>query len=101
MSYLDWHVGMKVVCVEEFEHNGTEHLPLVGAIYTLRGLRRSKYTDRLYVQLVEVVNVPRQYAGEFGEPWFSVEGFRPVQTKKTDISVFQAMLTGNKQKVEA
>lgn len=50
MSYLDWHVGLKVVCVDNEEPEG----------------------------------------GWF--PW----RFRPVQQRKTDISIFTAMLTKTK-----
>lgn len=113
MSHLDWHVGMKVVCVgcegtpkppgfwEQWEKGWGIVKPHRNEVYTIREMRISP-AGRLHLRLVEVINpsieftdAPRQ------EPWWDAAAFRPVQTRKTDISVFTAMLTGSKERSPA
>lgn len=88
MSHLDWYVGMKVVCVDA-EHGGR---PLLrkGRIYTIRHLEPE------FVGLQEPSTWSDEAGAEAG--WF-YSRFRPVQRRKTDISVFTAMLS--KPKVPA
>lgn len=81
MGYLDWHTGMKVVCVN---NEGEEKALVLGRVYTLCAIYAVDTV--VYVELLE----DTEAAGWF--PW----RFRPVQTRKTDISVFTAMLTKTK-----
>jgi hypothetical protein len=113
-SYLNWHVGMKVVCAnadgkriygDSFkpQDNG-EQKPKVGKVYTIRALMA--FGGGVYLHLDEVHNSPRHYLFPDGvcrhveTPWHA-SYFRPVQTRKTDISIFTAMLHGTDQTVDA
>lgn len=106
MSYRDWHVGMKVVCVSDLNDHPAKcarHIvPSRGSVYTIREIftepRSKKFPNDPFVRLVEIVNAPQKT--KFGpyECSFHVRHFRPVQPRKTDISIFTAMLTGTKAK---
>lgn len=93
-SYTDWHVGMKVVCVDGASRPGykyiIEELPQAGRIYTIReiGPVPSFHSDRgkLAVKLAEIHRVEDRLG-------WRVERFRPVKTRQTDISIFTAMLS--------
>jgi hypothetical protein len=85
-----FHVGQKVVCVDEFDFIEPDEVPPVkGHVYTIRGM-----TDKgegLFIVLEEIVNLPRQYDEGFAEAEFDAECFRPVRT--TSIEIFERMLT--------
>lgn len=109
MSYLDWHVGMKVVCVDD---EATEkYTPYsVRASAGMDGLQRNRvYTIReigrwrgaLVVWLAEIVRPIAAGEEKYGEPGYAAARFRPTLTRKTDISIFKAMLSDTKQKVPA
>jgi hypothetical protein len=87
------HVGQKVVCVDDSLselRDVDEILPTKGKIYTIRAIvRRSS----LGFHLVEITNEPYRYRDGFGELSFKASRFRPVVERKTDISIFTAMLT--------
>ncbi|TIW28697.1 MAG: hypothetical protein E5V63_04255 [Mesorhizobium sp.] len=85
MSYRDWHAGMKVVCVD---NSGDGKDLDVGRIYTLASIYKAVQPNRSAPIFVDLVESPSN--GWF--PW----RFRPLQAKKTDISLFTAML--NKRK---
>jgi hypothetical protein len=81
MSYLNWHVGMKVVCVNADGVSGT--MLVVGSVYTVRAL------DENFVSLEE----PSTW-GDYGKNesgWYYYR-FRPVQPRKTSIEVFTRIL---------
>lgn len=86
MKYRDWHVGMKLVCVNNARQEA--HLRL-NRIYTIAAIGTA--FGRLYVGLVEV-------PGSGPINWYA-HRFRPAQPRKTDISIFTAML--GRQKVPA
>ncbi len=109
MSYRDWHVGMKVVCVGYEGHTRSAEwwkqwreywgiaCPQRGEVYTIREMRMA-LDGHLRVRVDEIVNPIISFTdGPDQEPWFHALSFRPVHTKKTDISIFTAMLTGAKQ----
>jgi hypothetical protein len=92
MSYLNWKVGDKVVCLKNGKWSGLqpdESFPVYGGIYTIRNIEPHK--DEVYIRLEEVVN-PGDYE-DCEECQFWAKHFRPVQTRKTDISIFTALLT--------
>lgn len=99
MSHLDWHVGMKVVCVDDEDHGRYSPWPsvggldglTVGAVYTIRKI--GEYRGLLGIWLCEIARNP--WAGK-EEPPFSVRRFRPIQTRQTDISIFTQMLNPSK-----
>jgi hypothetical protein len=106
MNYLDWHVGMKVVCVDASTRNydpprfrslGTDLSGIEeGRIYTVREIL--DFYGMVGVRLQGIIR-PLSRLGL--EVPYAAARFRPVQTRKTDISVFEAMLTGAKPKVPA
>lgn len=94
MSYLDWHVGMKVVCVDSDSGPGVWdecEQPVIGEVYTIRSI----ITDDegwVIVHLDEIQRTERS-VGRWGPlAGYAAYRFRPVQTRKTDISIFTAML---------
>lgn len=99
MAYLDWHVGMKVVCVDAVLP-GKHHKPLLkGSVYTIRSFWVHPTTGAIGITLMEIVNdIHPGYQMERG---YAPRRFRPVETRKTDISVFTAMLHGTDRKVDA
>lgn len=109
MNYRDWYVGMKVVCVDAQACGGygDEHLPQVGSVYTIRELLSDDFSGIPCLRLVEIVNRTREYEHAITgkvvvvEPAFTCRKFRPVQPRKTDISIFTAMLTGAKEREPA
>ena len=107
MAYLDWKVGDKVVCVSVPDDRGWGHqLPEIRRIYTIREIGVGLGGD-VVVKLAEIHNPRRTYnSTKFGrtvtgEVCFGARHFRPVQTRKTDISQFTAMLHDQRQKVPA
>lgn len=111
MNYLEWHVGMKVVCVgcegtpkplgywEKWQRGWGVTKPSRGEVYTIRSIDVCKGV--VFIRLVELVNPIAQYVEGPMEPWWPAKGFRPVEPRKTDISVFTAMLTGAKERERA
>ena len=87
MSHLNWHFGMKVVCVDA---RGAGRCLRKGEVYTLRWLEPE------FVGLEEPSTWSDEAGAEAG--WF-YSRFRPAQRRKTDISVFTAMLTKTKEPV--
>jgi len=109
-------VGQKVVPVKrndltEREINAREvarragvTFPDVGKVYTIRDV----YSDTLSngqvivgVHLVEIINNPRikLSSGKIGEVGFIANCFRPLVERRTDISMFKAMLNELKEQV--
>ena len=96
MAYLDWHVGMNVVCINASGWFCANHpappgiaRPIEGNVYAVTHLDWDEDEDILFVGL-------SGYSEDHG---FDARAFRPVQTRKADISVFTAMLHDERQKV--
>jgi hypothetical protein len=93
---MNFHVGQKVVCVDSGAAADGVVMPLVkGCIYTVTGLKMA--SNGLGVFLAEVA--PPERPGF--SPTFRVSRFRPIVEKKTDISIFTAMLNPSKRSVDA
>jgi hypothetical protein len=97
-----FRVGQKVVCVKEgrgkkwADHNSIVNA-VVGQTYTIRAAFLSlEGEEAVYVE--EIKNKEHRSGMEFG---FCAYRFRPVVERKTDISIFKAMLTpaGKKERV--
>lgn len=100
-------VGQKVVCIDADMGFPEGHVvleeiryPEVGKLYTIKAITVGCVTGTPCVELEEI---PKQIVTIFanGEPfngliYFSAAAFRPVQTRKTDISVFTKMLNQTK-----
>ena len=91
---MSFHVGQKVVCVSAPDCDGgrgDERFPtnlLVGEIYNIRWI--GIYNESLTVRLVGLYrNAPKP---EWIDTPFLASRFRPVIERKTDISVFTALL---------
>jgi len=110
MNYRDWHVGMRVVCIKRVNPrtriSGARY-PDYRGIYTIREIRDDKRKDGLLTILLREIDnsdfigvlLPNGYG--YLEPGFPANAFRPVQPRKTDISIFTAMLHDRHQKVSA
>jgi hypothetical protein len=104
MSYLDWKVGDKIVCIADQDRIDAVHAtvpgsiyPQSGKVYTIREMRDDSqwHSNKVVVLLKEIDNshllgavlVPGTKC--YVEPGFNPNGFRPVQPRKTSIEVFQ------------
>lgn len=102
-----FYIGQQVVCVDDTEQQFpwyccfNEIKPVKGNIYTIRGFEPEPYEDFPGLYLEEIINKPGRYAhpnrfyGQIIEQSFHIGRFKPIQKKKTDISIFTKML--NKQ----
>lgn len=108
-DYAKWFVGMKVVFIippDEGRVNGREGYgnetdPVYGHIYTIRELGFE--FDVATLRLVEIVNPPNLYRNSSGaverqEIWYACSNFRPLEERKTDISIFTRLLQPEKEK---
>ena len=96
----NFRVGQKVVCVAEFSGRCPHPIePKVGDILTVRETFINPPTGELGLRFTEIVNEIHHFYGV--ERGYKATRFRPVVERRTDISVFRAMLTPSKQKVEA
>lgn len=100
-------VGQKVVCVgcgqserktrverPQGEKAGAIY-PTIGSVYTIRQI--DVWNDGTTILLNEISNAHLiGWKGGTIEPGFPAKGFRPVVDRKTDISVFKAMLNPSK-----
>lgn len=88
---MTFRVGQRVVCVDDGPHrDGTPSALRGGAIYTVH--KCFQHRLGIGVLLVEV-DLPRRFAG------FYATRFRPAVERKTDISIFTAMLTPSPERV--
>lgn len=99
---MSFHVGQKIECIKLTFNPAWrgKRRPVVGRIYTVRdvGVRHQGGVDCEGVWLDEIINPLHPSGHEYG---FFAACFRPVVERKTDISIFTAMLTPKKAKVEA
>ena len=104
---MNFHVGQKVVCVDD-------KIPCRslanGSIYTIRwfGLHVDPhFGTNLCVRLAEINPRPEEsellkdYPEALADVPYYASRFRPLVTRKTDISIFKRMLTPNQEKVRA
>lgn len=128
-GHLDWYIGMKVICIDasvpailQFLGFPLDGFPLVeGKVYTISGFYHTD--DRRLPN--RVMMAPGIDITLFEEPGFMVKGrgidgvihdptvirnpedgysvrrFKPVERRKTDISIFNAMLTGRQHEPQA
>lgn len=102
---MTFHVGQKVVCIEgEFDQAALAislgvALPTKGVIYTIRNFEDRG--DEPCLRLIEIVNPKIMHHGDiFDEPAYANDCFRPLVEKKTDISIFTAMLNQKQREHE-
>lgn len=91
-----FRVGQKVVCVDDRESNLLGYwngLELVkGRIYTISQTGLAHHLDPQQLPCVHVAEIDR-------ESPFWAHRFRPVANRKTDISIFTAMLDRSKRRI--
>ena len=93
---MSFHVGQKVVCVNaEWDDphwcKFTPNRPVAGGVYTIREIH-SAFPHRVGFYLDELPNPVVIWVERTGEGAFLSTRFRPVIERKTDISVFTALL---------
>jgi hypothetical protein len=93
---MTFRIGQKVVCVDASDgvvgaSMFSDRL-VKGNIYTIRGFNSPDYlNDTLGLLLEEIIGeISTSWDEEYG---FRQNRFRPIVERKTDISVFTAMLT--------
>lgn len=106
----DWvktaKVGDRVVCVDDqFPGNSfyaQTNTPAKGQTYTIRGIFPVFHEDKEHIclRLMEIVNPERDYEIGVVEPGFLVRRFRPVEPRKTDISVLTVLLSSAPAELE-
>lgn len=91
-----FRVGMKVVCIDDSPllgcgwSPGTK--PTLDAVYTIRELGMT-FHSKPGMRLVEL-NLSGKFLGDsFTDAFYRAARFRPVVERKTDISIFQKLLT--------
>lgn len=91
-----FRVGQKVVCVDARIPRYPGVIPVAkGAIYTIRDSGPEPMAQgEWWVLLNEITNISAEGLGELG---YTAARFRPIVERKTDISIFTRMLTGQKQ----
>lgn len=106
MDYRQWHVGMKVVCVDDgctFLRDGsrTKSGLSKGRIYTIEWIgterRRSYHGGNVERSVVIRLSGVRHPDTTCSSGSFGAIRFRPVEPRTTNISIFQAMLTPKRE----
>jgi hypothetical protein len=82
---MAFHVGQKVVCVDDTDQPAAPYV-VRGRIYTISDMHEPRDGLGLYLEEVPCVETD-DYWGSF-----KAERFRPIIERKTDISIFTAML---------
>lgn len=95
-------VGDKVVCVAKYlVRPGYEEIqPVVGGVYTIREVLHDDY-DCIAFCFEEIINRKFRYIDGFSETYFWANKLRPVQTRKTDISIFHEILKSVSERISA
>jgi hypothetical protein len=101
-----FHVGQRVVCIEDtiippkILRSAYPVVPIKGNIYTIRELTIGAMGKKPCLRFDEIAD---EVVSVFldGQVWdctpaWEASGFRPLVTRKTDISQFKAMLTPSK-----
>lgn len=93
-------VGQKVVRVGgNARPNVPAVWPEIGKIYTVRAINVWDYGVLLHLHEIDNSHMVPEYSRI--EPGFQAQFFRPVIQRKTDISIFKAMLNPSKEGVPA
>lgn len=75
--------------------------PSVGETYTVQAVFVSPIDNIEYLRLKEVANPALSFTEGVMEPAWPASRFRPITERKTDISIFKAMLNPSKTEVTA
>lgn len=96
MSYRDWHVGMKVVCIDD------ELCPTIerGRIYTLTSIFPANGLPDALGRVCNYACTLEEADAVHGLGAFNAGRFRPIETRATDISIFKCLLTNPHVRIE-
>jgi hypothetical protein len=92
-AYLDWKIGDRVVCIDDHVHNYAPGFFMIrrGTLYTIRRFEACQIRNVIGINLHEM-RLP-MFSDDVEYGWL-VRRFRKVETRKTDISCFEAILNG-------
>lgn len=96
---INFHVGQKVVCIQGATHKTSavdDFRPMTGGIYTVRGYVIGSFPRLLLEEYVH----PEIWSDGFEWGWNATR-FRPLVSRKTDISIFTDILTTKKTRISA
>lgn len=95
-NFTSWHAGMRVVCVGHPSRGEPPPFPVFNKVYTLKRIWKVRDRNKVLIDLVELPakRAPGYYTG------YRAACFRPVHERKTDISIFTAMLHDKKERVD-
>jgi hypothetical protein len=107
-----FHVGQKVVCIDDDKTPPAGHVvlsdmifPVIGKIYTVSEIRIGTVGNMPCIALAEIpfqlVEVLVDNEIRVGDVVFNASAFRPLVDRKTDISIFKAMLAPQTEQVPA
>lgn len=102
-----FHVGQKVVCVDVsgfgpfYANSDGMNYPVLGTVYAVREI--AIFENEPHLLLCDLRNDSDWNCrdGQTREPGFEAWRFRPIVSRKTNISIFEAMLTDAPAKVSA
>lgn len=105
---MNFRVGQKVVCVEDqypssWKYWNEFNKPVKGVVYTVRtaGVWLFHAGPAFSLRLVEIINPESEWTdGDVSEMAFNAMRFRPVVSRKTDISALTRLLAPNAKILE-
>lgn len=101
----NFHVGQKVVCIDDSPCYGWPCPLRLRQVYTVKSVQHvfGRYKGvRGWFDTVSVHEANGLTAGGWEhQDGFAAQRFRPVVERKTDISIFQAMLEPKKARADA
>lgn len=118
MNYHDWHYGKKLVCIYGGDWGHARHgsfsvptrVPMLNEILTLKEIRPHRHDPNasfstgkegeLYCTFLEIPEVQVDGPLRTTVSWH-VRNFRPLDERKTDISIFTPLLTDRRVKEDA
>lgn len=88
---MAFYVGQKVVCVDAKPRHYPNSLLIEGEVYTIAGYAKNSLDEAVFIFEKEAT---------YPASGFYADRFRPVVEKKTDISIFEAMLNMQPSKLD-
>ena len=93
------YLGAKVVCIKGAPKSAIDGpAPQTNGIYTIRGFYHGPCWDQI---LLEEFRNDTLFHPDGHEVGWDIRRFRPLRKRKTDIAIFEAMLTGSKERERA
>ncbi len=96
-----FHVGQKVVCVKVGAWADAlldEIMPINGGIYTIRDMEAD--SGEVWLRFDEIRNPECPFDDGWYECRFWADNFRPLETRKTSIEIFNQILRGERHPIK-